>query len=186
MPDVLAHGLRVLFCGINPGLYSAAVGHHFARPGNRFWRVLHLSGLTDRQLDPAEDAELVHYGLGVTNLVARATASAAELSAEELRQGAVALGRKVRLHRPAIVAFAGMGAYRTSFGRPHAVVGPQLEALEGAQLWLLANPSGLQAHYQLSDLVEQYRGLRRAVGGGPGSEVSHPAGRGTAAPRVRR
>ncbi len=163
IPDVLGPGLRVLFCGINPGLFSGAVGHHFARPGNRFWEALHRSGFTDRVLSPFEDRELLGRGLGLTNLVARCTSSAAELQPEELRDGAAALERIVRRRRPAAVAVLGIGAYRTAFGRPRAAPGPQAEGLSGARLWVLPNPSGLNAHYQLDVLVEEFAGLRRAA-----------------------
>jgi TDG/mug DNA glycosylase family protein len=164
IPDVLAPGLRVLFVGINPGLYSAAVGHHFARPGNRFWRALHGAGFTDRLLDPAEDAELPRYGIGVTNIAARSTASAAELTPDELRLGARALEATVRRHEPSLVAVLGLGAYRVAFGRPRAAEGPQPERLGGAGLWLLPNPSGLNAHHRLPALVERFEALRRATG----------------------
>lgn len=163
VPDVIAPDLRVLFCGINPGLYSGAVGHHFARPGNRFWKVLAGAGLTGRVLDPHEEAELLAAGIGITNLVARATAAAAELSADELRAGARALAAKAARWRPAWVAFVGLGAYRTAFGRPRATVGPQPEALGRARVWLLPNPSGLQAHYQLPELIAAYGALADAL-----------------------
>ncbi|SRR5581483_2131497 len=164
VPDVIAPHLRVLFCGINPGLYSAAVSHHFARPGNRFWLTLHLSGFTPRLLTCFEERELPALGLGITNLVARGTASAAELSAEELRQGAAALAQKTALFRPRYVAFVGMQAYRVAFERPKAAVGLQPEMLAESKIWLLPNPSGLQAHYQLPDLARLYADLRQAAG----------------------
>jgi TDG/mug DNA glycosylase family protein len=163
-PDVLGPGLRVLFCGINPSLYSGAVRHHFARPGNRFWPVLHRAGFTDRLLTPFDEDELPARGIGVTNLVARATASAAELSVDELARGARALARKVGRHRPAVVAFLGIDSYRAAFGRPKAAPGEQPEALHGARVWVLPNPSGLNAHYQLADLVRVYRELARSAG----------------------
>jgi TDG/mug DNA glycosylase family protein len=163
VPDVIGPELRVLFCGINPGLYSGAVRHHFARPGNRFWPVLHQAGFTDRLLTPFQEDELQARGIGVTNLVARATASAAELSAEELRSGGRTLARKVRRHRPAIVAFLGIESYRAAFGRPRAVLGEQPERLADARVWVLPNPSGLNAHYQLPELVRVYRELARAA-----------------------
>jgi TDG/mug DNA glycosylase family protein len=161
--DVIAPDLGVLFCGINPGLYSGAVGHHFARPGNRFWKVLHRAGFTDRELSPFEDRELLRYGIGVTNLVNRTTAAAADLDRAELRDGVRHLERKVRRYRPSCVAFAGMGAYRVAFGRPRAPLGRQAETLEGVVIWLLPNPSGAQAAYQLDDLVRAFRALRRAT-----------------------
>jgi double-stranded uracil-DNA glycosylase len=163
VPDVIGHGLRVLFCGINPSLYSGAVGHHFARPGNRFWAMLAGAGLTDRELAPFEERDLLRYGLGVTNLVNRATATAAELTVGELRDGARRVARKVRRYAPSVVAFLGMDAYRTAFERPRATVGLQPERLERAAIWLLPNPSGAQAAYQLEDLVAVCRRLRRAT-----------------------
>ncbi len=160
MPDVIANGLDVLFCGINPGLYSGAVGHHFARPGNRFWRTLAASGFTDRLLSPYEERDLLGFGLGITNLVDRATARADELPAEALRDGAVRLEAKVVRYAPGVVAMLGVTAYRTAFGRPGAAVGEQPEPLGDARLWVLPNPSGLNAHYQLQDLARAFGGLR--------------------------
>jgi double-stranded uracil-DNA glycosylase len=161
VPDLVAPGLRVLFCGINPSLYSAAMGCHFARPGNRFWKALHLSGLTSRQLAPWEGAELLARGLGITNLVDRATARADELSADEIRAGLGPLRRKARRLAPAVVAMLGIGAYRVAFGNPAADLGPQAAALAGARLWVLPNPSGLNAHYQLAALAQRFAELRR-------------------------
>ena len=163
VPDVIAPGLRLLFCGINPGLYSGAVGRHFARPGNRFWPTLHRAGFTDRQLSPFEEHELLKSGYGITNIVARATATAAELSSEELVRGGRALRAKLKKYRPAFVAVIGVGAYRTAFGRPKAAVGRQEEKLEAATLWVLPNPSGLNANYQLDELARLFRELREAV-----------------------
>jgi double-stranded uracil-DNA glycosylase len=156
---VAAPGLRVLFCGINPGLYSAATGHHFARPGNRFWPALHAAGFTPRQLHPSEKACLLELGYGLTNLVSRATASADELAPHEFVAGRRRLARKVRLLRPRIVAFLGLGAYRHAFGRPEARVGPQPQRFEGARLWVLPSPSGLNANYQTPALVKLFRQL---------------------------
>jgi TDG/mug DNA glycosylase family protein len=161
VPDVVAPGIDVLFCGINPSLMSAARGHHFARPGNRFWPALHLAGLTPRRLLPEEDRELPRHGLGVTNLVDRPTRTAAELRPEELAEGAVALARLVRRYRPRAVAVLGVTAWRLAFGRPAGTVGRQPEDLAGAQAWVLPNPSGLNAHYQLPDLARLYAQLRR-------------------------
>lgn len=163
VPDVIGYGLRVLFCGINPGLYSGAVGHHFARPGNRFWKALHGAGFTDRVLSPFEDAELVTVGLGITNLVSRATAGAADLGAGELREGAAVLRDKVERYRPVVLAFVGMQAYRTAFSHPRARMGRQPEAIGSTSLWLLPNPSGAQARYQLDDLVDAVGTLRESV-----------------------
>jgi TDG/mug DNA glycosylase family protein len=164
LPDLIAPGLKVLFCGINPSLYSAAVGHHFARPGNRFWPALHAAGFTDRLLRPDEQGQLLGRGLGITNLVGRATAAADELTAEELIAGARQLEAKVRRYRPAFVAVLGVTAYRSAFGRRHAAPGRQADRLAGAGLWLLPNPSGLNAHYQLPDLARAFGELRREVG----------------------
>ena len=164
VPDVLRPDLDVLFCGINPGLWSAAVGHHFARPGNRFWKALHLGGFTPRQLEPDEEAELLRLGLGITNLVERATGGAAELGAGELRAGSVRLAAKAAATRPRVVAVLGVGAYRTAFARPKAAVGPLPEPIGGSAAWLLPNPSGLNAHYQLPDLAEAFAELRRSLG----------------------
>jgi double-stranded uracil-DNA glycosylase len=168
VPDVVGPSLRVLFCGINPGLYSAAVGHHFARPGNRFWKALHGSGFTDRLLTPRQEQELIGASIGITNLVARATASAAELGEEELRGGARRLRRKAQRLQPAFVALLGVSAYRVGFGRPHAGVGAQDYRLGPARVWVLPNPSGLNAHYQLPALVEAFVELRLSASGADG------------------
>jgi double-stranded uracil-DNA glycosylase len=178
VPDVLGPGLRVLFCGINPGLWSAAVGHHFARPGNRFWKALHLGGLTPRLLAPDEEDELLALGLGITNLVERATAGAAALGADELREGGARLAAKAAAARPRMVAVLGVGAYRTAFARPRAAVGPQPEPIGGSAAWLLPNPSGLNAHYQLADLAAAFADLRRALDARPGyGPADDPAAR---------
>jgi TDG/mug DNA glycosylase family protein len=150
----------VLFCGINPGLYSGATGHHFARPGNRFWRALHRAGFTSRLVEPCEEQMLLSEGLGITNLVARATATAAELSVPELRAGRRRLERKVTRYLPRYVAVVGIGAYRISFERPRAGVGRQPEAIGQSRLWVLPNPSGLNANHQIDDLVRAFRALR--------------------------
>ena len=149
----------MLFCGINPGLYSAATGNHFARPGNRFWPALHQAGFTPRLLHPSEKEALLEAGYGLTNLVARATASAEELAAEEFVAGRRRLAAKVRRYRPRTVAFLGMGAYRHAFSRPTASLGPQPEAFEGAAVWVLPSPSGLNANYQMPQLVQLFRRL---------------------------
>ena len=163
VPDVVAPGLRVLFCGINPGLYTAAIGHHFGRPGNRFWPALHLSGFTPRQLAPWEEDELLGLGLGITNLVARTTAAATELSAAELREGGLQLVGRLEEHRPVWLAMLGMGSYRAAFGLPSALMGPQPESLGPSRVWLLPNPSGLNAHYQLDALAAEFGRLREAI-----------------------
>jgi TDG/mug DNA glycosylase family protein len=162
VPDVIAPRLRILFCGINPGLYSAAVGHHFARPGNRFWRGLKEAGLTDRLLSPYEEAELLRMGIGITNLVGRATATADQISTGELKRGRRRLEKKIRKYRPRIVAILGMGAYRKSFGSRKVGTGAQGAKIGTASLWVLPNPSGLNAHYQLSDYARLFRELKQA------------------------
>jgi TDG/mug DNA glycosylase family protein len=161
---VIAPGLQILFCGINPGLYSAAVGHHFARPGNRFWPALYAAGFTDRLFSPFEERELLPRGYGITNLVSRASAAAAELSDAELLEGARQLEGKIRRYQPRALAVLGIGAYRTAFGRPLAQLGRQPESLAGALMWVLPNPSGLSAHYRLTDLADRLRELQRIIG----------------------
>ena len=163
VPDVIGPDLRVLFCGINPGLYTAAVGHHFARPGNRFWPALCRSGFTERLLSPFEERELLELGLGITNVVARATTSASELTREDFVEGGRALKAKVRRYRPRIIAILGVGAYRQAFAQPKAVIGEQTERIVSARVWVLPNPSGLNANYQLPDLVKLFRELRQAA-----------------------
>ncbi len=163
VPDVAAPGLRVLFCGINPGLWSGATGQHFARPGNRFWPALHRSGFTPRQLRPEEQLKLLGYGLGITNVVARTTAKADELTTEEYRVGGQALLERVERLRPEVLAVLGIGAYRTAFGRRGAVVGRQPEGIGGTEVWVLPNPSGLNAHYTLDGIAEEFRRLREAL-----------------------
>jgi TDG/mug DNA glycosylase family protein len=165
VPDLIGPGLRVLFCGINPSLYSAAVGHHFARPGNRFWPALHAGGFTDRRLQPQEDRELLRLGLGITNVVDRATASADELSREEYLEGGARLAMKVRAARPSVVAVLGITAYRAAFGRSRAEVGPQPDPIADALAWVLPNPSGLNAHYTPAALADHFRRLRDAIEG---------------------
>lgn len=162
LQDVLVPGLRVVLCGINPSLYSAAIGHHFGRPGNRFWPTLHRSGFTDRLLTPYEDGDLPQYGCGVTNIVARATARADELAPAEFVAGAKALKRKLRRFRPRCIAFLGITAYRLAFGQKDAVIGRQDERIAESAVWVLPNPSGLNAHYQLAHLAELFAEVRRA------------------------
>jgi len=157
--DVVAPGLKVLFCGINPGLYSAATGNHFARPGNRFWPALHQAGFTPRLLHPTEEQQLLQAGYGLTNLVARATAGADELGPAEFVAGRKRLALKVRRYRPRTVAFLGLGAYRHAFARPAAALGQQPESFEGAAVWVLPSPSGLNANYQMPALVQLFRRL---------------------------
>jgi TDG/mug DNA glycosylase family protein len=161
--DVLAPGLDVLFCGINPGRYSGATGFHFAGPGNRFWPALFASGFTDRLLLPSEVGLLPNYGLGITNLVGRTTARAEELDDDELREGLKVLTRKVRRYKPQWVAIVGLGAYRVGFHQPKAVVGPQAEPLAEAKVWVLPNTSGLNANCQPAEFAKQFAALRRRI-----------------------
>ncbi|MBW3628563.1 MAG: G/U mismatch-specific DNA glycosylase [Gemmatimonadetes bacterium] len=164
--DVIAADLRVLFCGINPGLYTAATGHHFARPGNRFWPALHASGFTPRLLAPDEKGDLLALGLGITNVASRTTSTADQLTKQELLAGGRILREKVRRYRPAFLAVLGVGAYRTAFDRPRASLGEQAESIESTRVWVLPNPSGLNAHYQAAGLAELFRELRLAVESG--------------------
>ncbi len=174
IPDVLAAGLDVVFCGINPSLYSAAVGHHFARPGNRFWPALHASGFTERLLSPFEDQTLLLRRLGLTNLVTRASAAAAELTATELEEGGRLLRSKLEQYRPGIIAFLGVTAYRTAFARRDAQLGRQQERLAETVVWVLPNPSGLNAHYQPGELARLFGELRAVVQ--PSSHCDRSAG----------
>ena len=163
LPDVIAPDLDILFCGINPSLMSAERGHHFARPGNRFWPALHLAGLTPRRLSPAEDSELPRLGMGITNLVVRPTRTAAELGVDELRAGADALSELVTANRPRVLAVLGITAWRVAWQRPKAVLGPQPEFIGATRIWVAPNPSGLNAHHQLADLAAAYRELAIAA-----------------------
>jgi double-stranded uracil-DNA glycosylase len=168
VPDVIASGLGVLFVGINPGLYSAAVGHHFARPGNRFWPALYEAGFTPRLLRPEEDGELPTWGLGITNLVARTTVAASELAATELRQGRGTLEQKLLRYAPRWAAFVGIGAYATAFGRRNVSLGLQEEGIGDARVWVLPNTSGLNAHFTPAMFAEVFREFRvAACGAGP-------------------
>ncbi len=165
VPDIVAPGLDVLFVGINPGLYSAAAGHNFARPGNRFWKALHAAGFTDRVLSPSEEHRLLEYRVGITNFVARASRAAADLTPEELRRGAATVRRKVCRLRPRAVAFLGVSAYRVAFDRPGASIGEQPEPMCGARVWVLPNPSGLNAHYKPADFARLYAQARAYADG---------------------
>jgi double-stranded uracil-DNA glycosylase len=169
IPDVLAGGLRVVFAGINPGLYSAATGHHFARPGNRFWPALHRSGFTPRQFRPDEQDQLLALGLGITNVAQRATARAAELSPAELREGALVLQDKMARFRPQWLAVLGVTVYRTAFGHPGAIVGPQAASLGPTRVWVLPNPSGLNAHWTPAALAGEFARLRLEATGPAGA-----------------
>ncbi|MEU1031789.1 G/U mismatch-specific DNA glycosylase [Streptomyces mirabilis] len=166
MPDVVGDGLKVLFCGINPGLMTAATGHHFARPGNRFWPVLHRSGFTPRLMKPSEQGELPSYGLGITNVVARATARADELSAQEYREGGRLLSAKVERLRPGWLAVVGVTAYRAAFEDRKAVIGPQERTIGDTRVWVLPNPSGLNAHWTAATMAEEFGRLRVAAAEG--------------------
>ncbi len=163
IPDLIGPGLRVLFSGINPSLYSAATGHHFARPGNRFWPTLHGAGFTDRLLHPWDQHLLPALGLGITNVVARATARADELSPAELIEGGALLTDLVRTTRPRYLAVLGITAYRAAFHRPKARVGAQPDTVAGVPVWVLPNPSGLNAHFQLPALIDEFAQLRTAA-----------------------
>ncbi len=165
LADLAGPDLRVLFCGINPGRLSGDLGLHFARPGNRFWKLLWAGGFTESVLLPTQQHTLPGLGIGITNLVGRVTAAASEVSVAELRDGAAQLEAKVAKLRPRCVAVLGLQAYRTAFRRPDAVIGRQPELLGGSLLWLLPNPSGLQAHYQLPEMNEMYEALFLATGG---------------------
>jgi len=163
VPDVIAPGLDVLFCGINPGLYTAAIGHHFGRPGNRFWPTLHAAGFTPRLFDPSEEQKLLPLGLGITNVVARASAAADELTDREIVAGGRKLTARVREFAPRFLAILGIGAYRTAFAQPKAAIGLQPDPIGETRVWVLPNPSGLNAHYQGKDLVKVFRALREAL-----------------------
>jgi TDG/mug DNA glycosylase family protein len=165
IPDIIAPDLKVLFCGINPGLYSAATGFHFARPGNRFWPTLHAAGFTPRRLDPSEELELLPLGFGITNVVNRATASASELSDEEFVAGGKKLRAKVRKYAPRYLAVLGVGAYRVAFDEPKATIGLQETTIGATRLWVLPSPSGLNAHYQAKELAAVFAELAAAVAG---------------------
>ena len=157
---ILAPGLRVLFVGVNPSLRSVEVGHHFARPGNRFWPTLHAAGFTPRRLRPDEDHELPAHGIGVTNLARRATRAADELLPDELRAGAAELEQTVRRYQPRLVAIVGLTAYRLAFSRPGVKMGLQADELGGRPVWVLPNPSGLNAHYKPADFARLYAAAR--------------------------
>jgi len=163
VPDVIAPQLNILFVGINPGLYSGAIGHHFARPGNRFWPALHRAGLVSRQLAPHEEQALLKFGIGITNIVNRTTAAADELTGAELAAGGQRLARKIRRLKPKLVAFLGIDAYRSAFGVRQLRIGLQPDGMGESAVWVLPNPSGLNAHYQLADFARLFRQLKRAL-----------------------
>jgi len=163
VPDIVAPHLKILFVGINPGLYSGAVGHHFARPGNRFWPALQRAGLTPRLFTPRDERELLKSGIGITNIVNRTTAAASELSKKELAAGGRRLAAKIRRLKPRVVAFLGIDAYRTAFGVRQVHIGLQPDAIGSARIWVLPNPSGLNAHYQLKEFARLFRHLHAAA-----------------------
>ena len=165
VPDLVRPGLAVLLCGINPSLWSGAVGLHFATPGNRLWPALHAAGWTERRLQPWETDEVLAAGLGITNLVPRATARADELTDDELRAGLPRLAELAERVRPAFVAFLGLSSYRVATGERRASVGEQAGSIGGSRVWLLPNPSGLNASWQLPRLAEAYGELRAAATG---------------------
>lgn len=160
--DVIAPDLNILFCGINPGLYTAAVGHHFARPGNRFWAALHAAGFTERLLSPFDERELLKSGYGITNVVPRTTASADLLTKDEIVRGGERLRKKLVRYRPRILAVLGVGAYRVGFNQPKASVGRQPDMIGNTTLWVLPNPSGLNANYQMKELTRLFSELKDA------------------------
>ncbi|HEX9963204.1 MAG TPA: G/U mismatch-specific DNA glycosylase [Pyrinomonadaceae bacterium] len=161
--DLIDYNLKVLFCGINPGIWSGATGFHFAKPGNRFWKVLHRAGFTDRQLHPSEESELLELGYGITSFVKRTTARADELTNEEYVEGGKALVKKIEKYKPRNLAVLGIGAYRAAFKQPKAKLGLQDEKIAGARVWLLPNPSGLNAHYQVDDLARLFAEVLKKV-----------------------
>jgi TDG/mug DNA glycosylase family protein len=163
IPDVIAPHLQVLFSGINPGLYSAFTGFHFARPGNRFWPTLYASGFTDRLLKPSEQTELLARRIGITNLAARASATADELTPQELIEGGKILAAKIETYRPKVLAILGISAYRTAFAKPRALLGRQPEPIGSAILWVMPNPSGLNAHYSAQALAQVFREFRLTI-----------------------
>lgn len=161
VPDIIAPHLTILFCGINPGLYTAWSGHHFGRPGNRFWKTLYNAGFTDRLFHPSEQLEMLKLGYGITNVVERASATAAELTSEELIDGGNILTEKVIMYKPRYLAILGVQAYRKAFGRPKAKIGKQAEMIGDTIIWVLPNPSGLNAHYQLDGLMNVFAELKK-------------------------
>lgn len=163
IPDVIAPDLKALFCGINPGLWSGAVGLHFARPGNRFWPALYASGFTPEPLTPDRQHELLGFGVGISNVVARATARADELTREELREGGLRLAEKAASYRPRWIAIVGVTAYRSAFDHRDARIGPQEERIGGSRVWVLPNPSGLNAHWNARTLAEEFGRFREAA-----------------------
>jgi len=163
MEDLIDYNLKVLFCGINPGIWSGATGFHFAKPGNRFWKALRLGGFTDRILHPSEEHELLENGYGITSFCKRTTATAAELSNAEIVEGGKLLVKKIKKFKPQFLAVLGIGAFRTAFNQPKSKLGLQNEKIGKTKIWLLPNPSGLNAHYQLNDLAKLFSELSQAL-----------------------
>jgi TDG/mug DNA glycosylase family protein len=161
--DLIDHDLKILFCGINPGIWSGATGFHFAKPGNRFWKVMHLAGFSDRILHPSQGSELLENGYGMTCFVKRTTARADELRTEEFVEGGKILVKKIEKYKPQMLAVLGIGAFRAAFQKPKAKLGLQEETIGGAKVWLLPNPSGLNAHYQIDDLTALFSELRKSI-----------------------
>ena len=165
LPDLIVPGLSAVFCGLNPGLAAAAVGHHFEGRGNRFWRTLHLAGFTERELKPADDAQLLTYGYGLATVVCRPTASATELSRKEYADAADGLIGRLNRFRPAYIAFLGKDAYAAMSHQKHVPWGLQRQPLGTTKVWLLPNPSGRNRSFSLGSLVVAYREFREAAAG---------------------
>jgi len=161
--DLIDYNIKVLFCGINPGIWSGATGFHFAKPGNRFWKALHFGGFSDRVLHPSEEHELLENGYGITSFCKRTTARADELSNEEIVQGGKNLVKKIEKFKPQMLAVLGIGVYRTAFNQSKAKLGLQDTKIGNTRIWLLPNPSGLNAHYQINDLAKLFGELKQAV-----------------------
>jgi TDG/mug DNA glycosylase family protein len=161
--DLIDYDLKVLFCGINPGIWSGATAFILPKPATRFWKTLHLSGFTSRLLHPSEEHELLENGYGITSFCKRTTARADELRVEEYIEGGKALVKKIKRFHPQFLAVLGIGAYRTAFDQPKAKLGLQEQLIEKTRVWLLPNPSGLNAHYQLNDLAKLFAELRQAI-----------------------
>jgi TDG/mug DNA glycosylase family protein len=161
--DLIRPGLKILFVGINPGLYTAYTGFHYARPGNRFWPTIHAAGFTDRLLKPSESSEMLKHGYGMTNVVARASVSASELSKEEYQKGGRILTEKVTRYKPQWVAFVGIQAYREAFNKPKATTGLQPDKIGESKVWVLPSPSGLNAHYKPADFARVFREFKYAT-----------------------
>lgn len=163
VPDIIGTNLKILFCGINPGLYTAAIGHHFGKPGNRFWQALYLTGFTPRLYSPFEDQKLLNLGFGITNLVSRSTATAAEISNQEFKTGGEILVDKIKKYQPLYTAFVGIGAYKLAFSKDKVKVGHQAGKIENTNVWVLPNTSGLNVNHRLTDFVELFNQLKKAA-----------------------